>query len=153
DALRLQIRRDPAPWRSPWAYAAYILIIAALVAYRMKSQREKFQRVVREQKRLEASAKALTERIVQVRTLVEALPDRLWVVDSAGRRQWSPKAGGTAPEENGQVPEVAPSDKLPEALAAIGLTAADGKQRKVEFRLVDISGSKHSYELRFTRRE
>lgn len=139
--LRLIIHRDPAPWRSWWAYTAYMLVIIAIVSYRTRSQRLKFLRVVREQQ-------ALTERIVQVRTLVDALPDRLWVVDPVGRIQWSPNAKTTSP-----APELAPAATLPDALYAIGETAADGKQRKLEYREVDAEGVRHSYELRFTRRE
>jgi streptogramin lyase len=37
--LRLVIHRDPAPWRSWWAYTAYILVVVALVARRVRSQR------------------------------------------------------------------------------------------------------------------
>ena len=146
--LRLIIHRNPAPWRSWWAYTAYALVIIAVVVYRTRSQRMKFQRVVREQQRLEAGTKALTERIVQVRTLVEALPDRLWVVDPIGRIQWSPNADATAPTA-----ELAPEGTLPDALYAIGQTAADGKQRQLEYREIDVEGVRHSYELRFTRRE
>jgi diguanylate cyclase (GGDEF)-like protein len=200
ESLRLAIHRDPAPWRSPWAYATYILVALALVGYRMRLQREKFERVVREQRRLEASAKALTERIIQVRTLVEALPDKLWVVDATGHLQWSPNAEtmGTAEElaaagGSSEVPgstgvelyrtpsagdagvaagnpavsgtvsprwvskdavvDLAPPETLPDVLRAISQTAADGKQRKLEYRETDAAGVRHSYELRFTRRE
>jgi diguanylate cyclase (GGDEF)-like protein len=143
--FRLIIHRDPAPWRSWWAYTAYIIVIIAVAAYRNRSQRQRFEAVMREQQRLEASTQALTERIVQVRTLVEALPDRLWVVDPAGRVQWSPNADATT--------ELTPTSHLPDALYSIGQTAADGKQRKLEYRDTDANGSRHSYELRFTRRE
>jgi diguanylate cyclase (GGDEF)-like protein len=147
--LRLIIHRNPAPWRSWWAYTVYVLVIVAVASYRSRSQRLKFQRVVREQQRLEASTKALTERVVQVRTLVDALPDRLWVVDPVGRIQWSPNADTTTPP----TAEIAPAGTLPDALYAIGQTAADGKQRKLEYREMDAQGARHSYELRFTRRE
>ena len=143
--FRLIIHRDPAPWLSWWAYTAYFVVVIAIAVYRNRSQREKFQQVVREQHRLEASAQALTDRIVQVRTLVEALPDKLWVVDPSGRVQWSPNAEATT--------ELTPAAILPDALYAIGQTATDGKQRKLEYRDTDSEATRHSYELRFARRE
>jgi len=143
--FRLLVHRDAAPWRSWWAYAAYVIAILAIIIYRIRAQRERFQAVVREQQRLEAGHKALTERIVQVNTLVEALPDRLWVVDAEGNIQWSPNADTTS--------ALTPADILPSALYAIAQTAADGKQRSVDYRDTETDGRWHSYELRFTRRE
>ena len=143
--LHLIIHRDPAPWRSGWAYAAYIVAIMLIVMYRIRSQRERFQAVLREQQRLEEGHKALTERIVQVNTLVEALPDRLWVVDAEGHIRWSPNADTTS--------ALTPPEILPDALYSIGQTAADGKQRSLDYRDTQIDGTRHSYELRFTRRE
>jgi diguanylate cyclase (GGDEF)-like protein len=166
EPLRLLVHRDPAPWRSGWAYAVYIVVALALVAYRIRSQREKFRRVLREQRRLEESAKALTERIVQVRTLVEALPDRLWVVDASGRIQWSPQAESSAqvtvvsgvsdgPQAELTAPaaELEPPKNLPEVLHAIKQTAQDGRQRKLDYRETGADGLRRSYEMRFTRRE
>src|ERR1700675_2035348 len=40
-----------------------------------------------------AAARALAERVAQVRTLIDALPDTLWVVAPDGNIQWSPNAG------------------------------------------------------------
>jgi diguanylate cyclase (GGDEF)-like protein len=143
--LHLIVHRAPAPWRSWWAYTAYLIAIMVIVIYRIRAQRERFQAVMREQQRLEAGHKALTERIVQVNTLVEALPDRLWVVDAEGRIQWSPNADTTS--------ALTPPAILPDALYAIGQTAADGKQRSLDYRDTEADGARHSYELRFTRRE
>jgi diguanylate cyclase (GGDEF)-like protein len=159
--LRLVVHRDPPPWRSGWAYAVYVLAIIALVAFRIRSQREKFQAVLREQKRLEESARVLGERMVQVRTLVDALPDRLWVVDANGQIQWSPQdenaacADPVAPEaaELASRLELAPANTLPEILHAIRQTAVDGRQRKLEYRENAGEGRHRSYEMRFTRRE
>jgi diguanylate cyclase (GGDEF)-like protein len=155
--LRLTVHRDPAPWRSQSAYAAYALILLLLVAYTIWAQRRKFQRVFKEQQRLEASARALTERVVQVRTLVDALPDKLWVVDPTGRIQWSPDSDSAeASGESNVVPgavALAPAEHIPRVLEAIGQTAVDGKQRNLDYREDDSEGGRHSYELRFTRRE
>jgi diguanylate cyclase (GGDEF)-like protein len=97
-----------------------------------------------------ASARALNERMVEVRTLVEAIPDTLWVVDAEGRIQWSPhtqaKVGAEALTMD--TVDVVPPKYVPQALAAIGQTARDGLQRKLEYR-----EDRTSYEMRFTRRE
>lgn len=142
--LRLKVHRDPAPWRSPWAYTTYIVALLLLVGLKYRAQRERFAQVVREQKRLEASARALTERIVQVDTLVEALPDKLWVVNPRGEIQWTP---------NPEIAEPVPEATRPDALEAIARTAADGKQRELEYRITDPEGRRCSFNLRFTRRE
>ncbi|MEJ1960889.1 MAG: diguanylate cyclase [Gammaproteobacteria bacterium] len=97
-----------------------------------------------------AAARALNERMVEVRTLVEAIPDTLWVVDAEGRIQWSPHSEA-APSDAaltvGNV-DVVPAKYIPEALDSIRQTASDGRQRKLEYREGRIS-----YEMRFTRRE
>jgi diguanylate cyclase (GGDEF)-like protein len=99
-----------------------------------------------------AAARALNERMVQVRTLVEAIPDTLWVVDAEGRIQWSPHAEGhvTTGDEALTLDsvDVVPPKYVPQALDAISHTARDGVQRKLEYREDRVS-----YEMRFTRRE
>ncbi len=90
-----------------------------------------------------AAARALAERVTQVRTLVEAIPDTLWVVAPDGRILWSPNAAGP------QVESLAPAEQLPQVLSAIRKTAQDGVQRRLQYR---ESGTQ-SYELRFSRRE
>ena len=99
-----------------------------------------------------ASARSLSERMVQVRTLVDAIPDTLWVVDADGRIQWSPHVDGhvTSPDEALTLDsvDVVPPKYVSQALDAISLTAHDGVQRKLEYREDRVS-----YEMRFTRRE
>jgi diguanylate cyclase (GGDEF)-like protein len=106
----------------------------------------------------------LTERIVQVRTLVDALPDKLWVVDATGAIQWSPDSDTTDAVvastlgDSGAATAVttaplAPHDYLPAALDAIRQTAQDGRQRKLDYREPLANHQHRSYELRFTRRE
>ena len=85
--------------------------------------------------------------MVQVRTLVEALPDTLWVVAPNGQVRWSPNAEAHA------AGAVAPPELLPTALVAIRETAADGMQRTLEYRGESAPGVRASYELRFSRRE
>jgi diguanylate cyclase (GGDEF)-like protein len=105
-----------------------------------------------------ASARALAERVTQVRTLIDALPDTLWVVAPDGNIQWSPNAGSA--EHNAASKAVdespvalAPPERLPNVLAAIAQTARDGLQRSLEYREHGSSGSRRSFELRFSRRE
>jgi diguanylate cyclase (GGDEF)-like protein len=105
-----------------------------------------------------ASARALAERVAQVRTLIDALPDTLWVVTPDGNIQWSPNAGkpeGAAASNAGYDGSVAlaPPERLPHVLAAIRQTACDGLQRHLEYREEGSSGSRRSFDLRFSRRE
>ncbi len=65
EPLRLTVHRDPAPWRSPWAYTVYALFALGLIAYRMRLHRIKFQRVVREQQRLESEVALRTRELVE----------------------------------------------------------------------------------------
>jgi diguanylate cyclase (GGDEF)-like protein len=106
-----------------------------------------------------ASARALAERVAQVRTLIDALPDTLWVVAPDGDIQWSPNAGRTEHGEaaaNGaheSLAALAPPRRAPEVLAAIRKTARDGLQRNLEYREDGSTGLRRSFELRFSRRE
>ena len=62
--LRLTIHRDPAPWRSPWAYAAYLLAALSALVYRLHRQRVEFRRIVAEQQRLESEVALRTRELV-----------------------------------------------------------------------------------------
>jgi diguanylate cyclase (GGDEF)-like protein len=95
-----------------------------------------------------AAARALSERIVQVRTLVEAIPDTLWVVAPDGRIQWSPNA-----TRAGDPAALAPAGQLAAIEAAIHGAATDGTPRTIEYRQTAADASWRSYELRFNRRE
>jgi diguanylate cyclase len=97
-----------------------------------------------------AAARALAERVSQVNTLVEAIPDTLWVVTPDGNIRWSPNAGST---DGMSAAVLAPPERLPEALESIRHTAQDGLQRKLAYRKDDPSGLHRSFELRFNRRE
>jgi diguanylate cyclase (GGDEF)-like protein len=102
-----------------------------------------------------AAARALAERVSQVNTLVEAIPDTLWVVTADGNIRWSPNAGGPAAgrADGMSAAVLAPPERLPEALESIRQTAQDGLQRKLAYRKDDPSGLHRSFELRFNRRE
>jgi PleD family two-component response regulator len=95
-----------------------------------------------------AATRALAEHVAQVRTLVEAIPDTLWVVAPDGNIRWSPNG---PPQEDGAA--LAPPERLHEVLAAIRQTAQDGLQRQLEYREEGAAAERRSFEFRFNRRE
>jgi signal transduction histidine kinase/ligand-binding sensor domain-containing protein/CheY-like chemotaxis protein/HPt (histidine-containing phosphotransfer) domain-containing protein len=71
--LRLTIHRNPAPWRSPWAYALYALAVLLFVVYRVRTYRAKIQGIVRAKQRLESEVALRTHELVESnRQLAEA---------------------------------------------------------------------------------
>jgi diguanylate cyclase (GGDEF)-like protein len=92
-----------------------------------------------------AATRALAERVSQVNTLVDAIPDTLWVVAADGQIQWNPKGAPAAAA-------LAPPAHLSEVLDSVRQTAHDGLQRKIEYREGDCTGLKRSFELRLNRR-
>jgi signal transduction histidine kinase/ligand-binding sensor domain-containing protein/CheY-like chemotaxis protein/HPt (histidine-containing phosphotransfer) domain-containing protein len=71
--LRVTIHRDPAPWASPWAYAAYVLAALGFVGYRIHRHRQKFREVVRARARLETEVQLRTRELTESnRQLAEA---------------------------------------------------------------------------------
>ena len=92
--LQLKIHRDPAPWRSPWAYATYIAAILALIAYRLFLQREKFRRVVREQQRLESEVALRTRELSESNSqLAEAVQAKGRFMDRMSHELRTPMNG------------------------------------------------------------
>ena len=71
EPLRLGIHRDTAPWKSGWAYAAYVLAALGLIAYRARLQRTRFQRVIDEQQRLESEVVLRTRELVETNRQLE----------------------------------------------------------------------------------
>ena len=63
--LRLTVHRNPAPWRSPWAYAVYALIVVLFIIYRVRMHRAKIQRIIGAQKRLESEVALRTRELVE----------------------------------------------------------------------------------------
>jgi signal transduction histidine kinase/ligand-binding sensor domain-containing protein/CheY-like chemotaxis protein/HPt (histidine-containing phosphotransfer) domain-containing protein len=63
--LRITIHRDPAPWKSPWAYAVYSLAALGLIAYRLRLQRRKFRQIVAAQERLESEVALRTRELLE----------------------------------------------------------------------------------------
>ena len=71
--VRVSIHRDPAPWRSPLAYAAYAALLLGIVLYRVHRQRAKFMEVARARDRLESEVQLRTRELVESnRQLAEA---------------------------------------------------------------------------------
>src|SRR5262249_34565906 len=71
--VRVSIHRDPAPWRSPFAYAMYAALVLGLILYRVHRQRRKFMEVERARDRLESEVQLRTRELVESnRQLAEA---------------------------------------------------------------------------------
>jgi signal transduction histidine kinase/ligand-binding sensor domain-containing protein/CheY-like chemotaxis protein/HPt (histidine-containing phosphotransfer) domain-containing protein len=71
--LTLTIRRDPAPWASPAAYAAYALALLAFVGQRIRRHRRKLREMVQARERLEAEVQLRTRELTESnRQLAEA---------------------------------------------------------------------------------
>ncbi len=71
--LRLTIHREPAPWKSPWAYAAYALAVLGLLVYRLRLHRRKFRQVVAAREHLQSEVALRTRELVESnRQLAEA---------------------------------------------------------------------------------
>jgi signal transduction histidine kinase/ligand-binding sensor domain-containing protein/CheY-like chemotaxis protein len=73
EPLRLTVHRDPAPWRSPWAYAVYAIVLLLLIVNRVRSHRAKIQGIVGAKQRLESEVALRTRELVESnRQLAEA---------------------------------------------------------------------------------
>ncbi|HTX23439.1 MAG TPA: two-component regulator propeller domain-containing protein [Steroidobacteraceae bacterium] len=92
--LRLTLHRDPAPWKSPWAYLLYVLAALALVAHRLRQQRLKFRRIVEEQQRLEAEVQVRTRELTESnRQLAEAARAKSSFLDRISHELRTPMNG------------------------------------------------------------
>jgi signal transduction histidine kinase/ligand-binding sensor domain-containing protein/CheY-like chemotaxis protein len=71
EPLRLRVHRGTSPWKSGWAYGAYALAALSLIAYRARLQRIRFERVAREQQRLESEVALRTRELVETNRRLE----------------------------------------------------------------------------------
>jgi signal transduction histidine kinase/CheY-like chemotaxis protein/HPt (histidine-containing phosphotransfer) domain-containing protein len=71
--LRLTLHRDPPPWRAPWAYAAYALLLLLCALQWRRRQRLAMRQIVDAKRRLEAEVALRTRELVESnRQLAEA---------------------------------------------------------------------------------
>ncbi|HYP80747.1 MAG TPA: ATP-binding protein, partial [Steroidobacteraceae bacterium] len=64
EPLRFSIHRDPAPWRTPWAYALYASLLGALITFRVVREHQKLRAMQRTQEYLESQVAARTIELV-----------------------------------------------------------------------------------------
>jgi signal transduction histidine kinase/ligand-binding sensor domain-containing protein/CheY-like chemotaxis protein len=94
EPLRLEIHRDPVPWKSPWAYAAYALAALGLVFYRVRNHRLKFREMVRARERLESEVQLRTRELTESnRQLAEAAQARSNFLDRMSHELRTPMNG------------------------------------------------------------
>jgi signal transduction histidine kinase/ligand-binding sensor domain-containing protein/CheY-like chemotaxis protein/HPt (histidine-containing phosphotransfer) domain-containing protein len=63
--LRLTIHRQPAPWRSRWAYAGYALAALGLILFGVLRQRRRFRQIVAARERLETEVALRTRELLE----------------------------------------------------------------------------------------
>jgi diguanylate cyclase len=91
-----------------------------------------------------AAARSLNQRVVEVKTLTDALPDTLWVVTEQGEIRWSP---------NEREDERVPAAVIPMARSVARETAQDGISRTMGYHVQTSASATTWYEMRFSRRE
>jgi diguanylate cyclase (GGDEF)-like protein len=87
------------------------------------------------------------DRESKVVTLLEAIPDALWVLSREGELRWSQNR--LAPDGAGLAAAV-PSDRLAEVLATVAQTAGDAIPRMLTIRDAEAGDASRSAEFRFT---
>jgi len=100
------------------------------------------------------------DREAKVLTLLEAIPDALWVLSPAGELRWSQnKLSQPGPPPDQELSDLSglaaavPEDRLAEVLQAVAQTALDARPRMLAIRDAASEDTPHSAELRFTRCE
>ena len=92
--LRLRLHRDPAPWRSAWAYTAYGLAALLLIAYRLHLQRIKFRRLAEARQRLESEVALRTRELTESnRKLADAVRAKSSFLDRMSHELRTPMNG------------------------------------------------------------
>jgi diguanylate cyclase (GGDEF)-like protein len=90
------------------------------------------------------------DREAKVLTLLEAIPDALWVLSPGGDLRWSQNK--LAPDAMG-LTAAAPENRIPEVLETVAQTALDARPRMLTLRDGASGEAPRSAELRFTRCE
>lgn len=92
--LRLTIHRDPAPWKSWWAYLGYALAVLAVIGYRARLQRLKFRQVLAARERLESEVKLRTRELTESnQALAEAVRAKSDFLDRMSHELRTPMNG------------------------------------------------------------
>jgi diguanylate cyclase (GGDEF)-like protein len=100
------------------------------------------------------------DRESKILTLIEALPDALWVVSSKGEPRWTqnthrvPQPLSQSGDDRSSLVDAVPPARIPDVLAAIGATAHDARTRSMSLLHPAGAGAGElSCELRFSRIE
>ncbi len=92
--LRLTLHRDPLPWKSPWAYAAYTTAVLLTVLWCVRLHRLKLQRMVSEGRRLEREVEQRTHELLESnRQLAEAAKAKSSFLDRMSHELRTPMNG------------------------------------------------------------
>jgi diguanylate cyclase (GGDEF)-like protein len=97
------------------------------------------------------SLRALHRSDAENRTLLESIPDRIHVLDSAGRVRRVLRAPAAPAPEHASLSDLLPLDQVATAHANVAATAVDGVPRSQEYAESDQAASTRHYDIRYFR--